>query len=110
MTAPLTVVPTGLKTSLKKLLGRGEPDKAANVKREAFNTHLREKYGRLVYDLAALESALPTGERAAFEMNGKTAYALQPEYTEDGGHLNAEGRRFVAAGLIQFLAGLSPKF
>jgi len=31
VTAPLTVIPAGLKVSLKKLLGQGEPDKAANV-------------------------------------------------------------------------------
>jgi hypothetical protein len=105
VTAPLTAIPTGFKTNLKKLLGRGEPDKAANVKREAFNAHLREKYGRLVYDLAALESTLQTGERATFEMDGRTAYALWPSYTDDGGHLNTTGRRIAAAALVRFLAG-----
>ena len=109
VTAPLTAVPTGFKTGLKKLLGQGEPDKAANVKRELFNAHLREKYGKLVYDLAALESTLQTGERATFEVDGKTYYAMWPPYTDDGGHLSAEGRRIAAAGLIRFLAGLGPR-
>lgn len=109
VTAPLTAIPAGLKTSLKKLLGQGEPDKAANVKRELFNAHLRKKYGKLVYDLAALESTLQTGERATFEIDGKTYYAMWPPYTDDGGHLSAEGRRIAAAGLIRFLAGLGPR-
>ncbi len=106
VTTPLTAIPTGLKASLKKLLGRGEPDNAANTKREAFNALMRQKYGRLVYDLAALESTQRTGERVTFEMDGKTAYALWPRYTDDGGHLNMAGRQIAAAELLQFLAGL----
>lgn len=106
VTAPLTAVPKGLKTSLKKLLGRGEPDKAANAKREAFNAHLRERYGDRVFDLAALESTAPTGERVMFEAGGQTFAAMEPSYTDDGGHLNATGRKAVAAGLLRFLAGL----
>ena len=109
VTAPLTVVPAGLKTSLKKLLGQGEPDKAANIKREAFNAHLREKYGKLVFDLAALESTLPNGQRTSFVEDGKTYYALDPSYSDDGGHLNSTGRRIVAAGLLRFLAELGPR-
>ncbi len=102
-------MPAGLKTSLKKLLGQGEPDKAANIKREAFNAHLREKYGKLVFDLAALESTLPNGQRTSFVEDGKTYYALDPSYSDDGGHLNATGRRIVAAGLLRFLAELGPR-
>jgi len=109
ITAPLTVVPAGLKTSLKKLLGQGEPDKTANIKREAFNAHLREKYGKLVFDLAALESTLPNGQRTSFVEDGKTFYALDPSYSDDGGHLNATGRRIIAAGMLRFLAELSPR-
>ena len=108
VTAPLTVVPAGLKTTVKKMLGRGEPDKTANAKREAFNAHLRETYGPLVFDLAALESTLPDGQRVTYEMDGQTYYALEPSYSDDGGHLNATGRRIVAAGLLKFLAGLTP--
>jgi lysophospholipase L1-like esterase len=32
--------------------------------------------------------------------------SLCPEYTEDGGHLNAVGRKTVAEQLLVFLAGL----
>ncbi len=108
VTSPLTAVPEGLKTSLKKLLGRGEPDKTANAKREAFNAHLREKYGRLVFDLAALESTRPDGQQVTFEMDGKTYPAMEPSYTDDGGHLNSTGRRIVAAGMLRLLAELGP--
>jgi lysophospholipase L1-like esterase len=106
VTAPLTAVPRGLKTSLKTLLGRSAPDKAANIKREAFNAHLRERYRRCVFDLAALESTRPSGERVTFETDGRTFYAMEPSYTDDGGHLNAVGRKVVAAELLRFLAGL----
>ena len=109
VTAPLTAVPTGFKTSVKKLLGQGEPDKAANIKREEFNTHLREKYGKLVFDLAALESTLPNGERTTFVEGDKTYYALDPSYTDDGGHLYGTGSKFVAAGLLRFLAEINPR-
>jgi len=109
VTSPLTAVPEGLKTSLKKLLGRGEPDKTANAKREAFNAHLREKYGQLVFDLAALESTRPDGQRSTYEMDGKTYFSMEPSYTDDGGHLNTVGRRIVAAGLLHFLAGIGPR-
>jgi len=109
VTSSLTAVPEGLKTSLKKLLGRGEPDKTANAKREAFNAHLREKYGRLVFDLAALESTRPDGSRMTFEMDGKTYPAMEPSYTDDGGHLDSTGRRVVAAGMLRLLAGIGPK-
>lgn len=106
VTAPLTAIPSGLKESVKKLLGRGEPDKAANAKREAFNAHLRGKYGPLVFDLAGLESTAPDGARTAFDADGRAIPALYPGYTMDGGHLNAEGSRIAAAGLLRFLAGL----
>ena len=109
VTAPLTAVPTGLKASLKKRLGRGEPDKAANAKRTLFNAHLRETYGDRVFDLAELESTRPTGERVTFGMEGRMFEALEPSYTDDGGHLNAAGRRIAAAGLLRFLAGLDAR-
>ncbi len=109
VTAPLTAVPTGLKARLKKWLGRGEPDKAANAKRTLFNVRLRETYGDRVFDLAALESTRPTGERVTFGTEGRMSEALEPSYTDDGGHLNAAGRTFVAAGLLRFLAGLGAR-
>jgi hypothetical protein len=108
VTAPLTAIPTGFKESFKKLLGMGGGEKAANVKREVFNAHLREKYGKLVFDLAALESTGANGQRTSFVEGGKTYYALDPAYTDDGGHLSVPGGQIVAAGLLRFLAELGP--
>ncbi len=109
VTVPLTAIPSGFKESVKKLLGRGEPDKAANVKREAFNAHLRGKYGPLVFDLAALESTAPDGARTTFAAEGGAIPALYPGYTTDGGHLNAEGGRIAAAGLLIYLFEIRSK-
>jgi hypothetical protein len=62
-----------------------------------------------IFDLAALESTNPDGTRLSFTQNGKTAYALVPTYTTDGGHLNEQGRKLVAEQLLIFLASLSVK-
>ena len=57
-----------------------------------------------VFDIAMVESTFTSGDRAAFEMDGKTYYSLVPEYTNDGGHLNEKGRLLVAEQLLIFLA------
>jgi hypothetical protein len=101
-TAPLTVIQGGVKSSIKKILGksRGEED---NMKRGIFNRMLKEKYGNRVFDLAGVESTYPDGAKAEFsENNDKFAY-LVPEYSDDGGHLNKLGRQKVAGELIRFL-------
>ena len=39
--------------------------------------------------------------------HGKTFYAMAPEYTYDGGHLNELGRKKVAEQLLILLANLN---
>lgn len=100
-----------IKALVKRVLGRGEsPEVENNVKRNRFNTLLREKYsgktGEPVFDLAAIESTRPDGRPSAFVMNGQTIYTLAPELTTDGGHLNAAGRKRVAERLLVLLATL----
>ena len=89
VTVPLTAAQSGLKALVKRLMGRA-PD---NVRREEYNQLLRTAYaGREpVFDLARLESISPDGTQ------GRALYA---GYTDDGGHLNAEGRRYLARHLI----------
>lgn len=48
-------------------------------------------------------------QRYLFTSNGKIFYALVPEYTHDGGHLNSIGRKLAARQLLLFLADLSSK-
>jgi hypothetical protein len=102
MTVPLTTESGTLKMKAKRLvkkaLGREGYNIFANEQREVYNSRLKELYGpEKVFDLAALES------------NGHMEYdvpALNPEYTEDGGHLNEKGRQEVAYALIKFLDGV----
>ena len=98
-----------LKSFVKRMLGRGEsPEVAINAKRNRYNTLLRQRYsGRdPIFDLAAIESTHRDGSRASYVLNGDTVYALAPELTTDGGHLNAAGRRAAAEQLLTLLASL----
>ncbi len=80
----------------------------ANIKRNEYNSWLRNEYqGRSpIFDLARIQSTRPDGSRVTFEKKGVTYYALNPEYTYDGGHLNELGRKIVAEHLLLFLANL----
>ena len=108
VTVPLTTVNENpVKKLLKSALGR--PTAAeANALRSEFNALLRATYAgkEPVFDLAAIESTRPDGSRAYITRGADTVYTLAPEYTDDGGHLNAAGRRAAAAGFIAFLAKL----
>jgi hypothetical protein len=39
--------------------------------------------------------------------DGRGIPALAPAWTDDGGHLNVEGRRMIAEQFLVFLAGLA---
>jgi hypothetical protein len=99
------------KALVKRMLGRGEsPEVENNVKRNRFNTLLRQKYasqaGEPIFDIADIESIRPDGRRSAFVLDGQTVYTLAPELTTDGGHLNALGRKAAAERLLVLLAYL----
>ena len=106
VTLPLTTEQTGFKALAKRLLGRAPYGTIENVRREEYNRLLREAYaGREpLFDLARIESTAPDGTAARVHWNGVLAPALAPAYTDDGGHLNAEGRRRAARELIAVLA------
>jgi len=71
---------------------------------------MRQEYqenGNL-FDIAEIESTLPDGSKVTYDYMGNTYYALAPQYTNDGGHLNEAGRRIVVAQqLLLFLARLA---
>lgn len=102
VTAPLTVVQSGLKAFAKKLTGSAPWGARENVKRHQFNELLRKTYGSArLFDLAAVES---TGADACtFEREGKTWPCLRASWTDDGGHLNARGQREVARAFVEAL-------
>lgn len=106
VTLPLTTAQTGWKALAKRLLGRAPSGTVENVRREEYNRLLRAAYaGREpLFDLARVESTAPDGTAVRVAWDGAIAPALAPAYTDDGGHLNAEGRRRAARELIAVLA------
>lgn len=108
VTAPLTTVQRGARAWLKNHFGSGAFGERENVKREQYNALLRATFeGREpLFDLAKLESTSEAGEVETFERDGRAWTALSPSYTDDGGHLNAAGRRRVAKALAELLARL----
>ncbi len=88
---------------------RGFPmERDRNVLRNEYNRLLLAEFGgrEPVFDIAALESRGPDGRVHAFRRKGRMVPTLAPEYTDDGGHLNAVGRRMIAEQLLVFLARL----
>jgi lysophospholipase L1-like esterase len=109
LTMPLRVVQTGWRVHVKNLIGRPIGGYADNAKRNEYNARLRAEYGGKapLFDLAEIQSTRADGSRVSFSAGGATHFALAPEYTDDGGHLNALGRRVVAERLLVFLAGIA---
>jgi hypothetical protein len=106
VTVPLTTDDASLKTWVKTMIGR-PTSRDVNLKRNQFNTLLREYYSSgPIFDLAQVESTNPDGSRSYVMSRGEKIYTLAPELTTDGGHLNQAGRHAAAQQLLQVLAGL----
>ena len=105
VTVPLTSSDYSLKVRLKALVKRVLGKKDENVGRSELNERIRKKYGGSdpIFDLAAIESTSPAGEPVTFTYQGKKYPSMYPGYTTDGGHLNNDGKRVVAVGLLQTL-------
>lgn len=107
VTSPLRHTASGPGVWIREIMGKPNRSKLANIKRNEFNEHLRSTYaGDPIFDIAASESTYPDGRRESFVKDGKTYYSLIGAYTHDGGHLNETGRRYVAADMMQALAGV----
>jgi len=111
MTVPLTAVPTGPRERLKTLFKRGASDFQDNRNRHELNRLIVDRYGPSgqLFDLARFESTDPDGRPVTVERDGVAVPAMFPAYTEDGGHLNAAGRRIVATNLLLLLAKLTER-
>jgi len=106
VTTPLHAQPMQLKERIYRFLGKEVWEDATNVKRHAFNQRLLKTYANdPIFDLARIESTRPDGSRVNFEQEGRTYYALAPQYTDDGGHLNALGQDVAALEWVRFIAG-----
>lgn len=111
VTMPVTAAPGGLKATVKKtikaILGQPVQGYDDNVKRHEFNELMRATFGGTgsLFDLALIESVGPDGRQKRYTWRGQDFVQLVPAYTYDGGHLNPQGRRFVAEQFLIFLAG-----
>jgi len=104
VTVPLMANSGGWKIKVKRLINYQDYTDPANIKRNEFNNLLLETYkNEPIFDLARVESTYPDGKRESFKNNGKTYYSLIRDYTHDGGHLNATGRKLVAQEMIRSL-------
>lgn len=105
VSVPLTRRPTDLKSSVRRLLGLEVWEDAANARRAEFNRRLAAAFPQdPAFDLAKVEATAPDGAVSTFEYEGALHQSLHPGYTDDGGHLNAAGRRAAGAAAIRFLA------
>jgi hypothetical protein len=105
VTVPLMAPERGVKALIKQAVGRYD---AANAARHAFNQLIRSEYGASgrVFDLAGAEAAEPDGGQCTVSGSDGPIPCLASAYTDDGGHLNALGRKAVAPRFIAFLAGV----
>lgn len=112
LTVPLRTPPRTvkgiLKVNLQRLFGRATV-LDDNHARACYNDLLRERFsGRdPLFDLAGYESTGPDGLQWFMSWKGHEVPILVPSYTDDGGHLNARGRRHVAEQLLMELLELS---
>jgi len=105
VTVPLTSTDYTLKVRLKSFVKRILDREDENVGRGVLNDRIRKEFGGSdpIFDLAAIESTSPFGEGVSITYHGKKYPCMHPGYTTDGGHLNEEGKRVVAAGLLRTL-------
>lgn len=104
-TMPLTAEPPGWKTWLKRQLGRATWTDDANRRRGEYNEQVRSRLlPEETFDVARLESVRADGSVSAFAAGAKRVETMAAEYTDDGGHLNEQGRRKVAAEFLHTLA------
>lgn len=106
VTSPLTRVESGLKTRLKKILGKPLWGYQENLRRSEFNEVLRQgcQDRRPLFDLAGIESTAPDGQATWVRVDGVKAPCLASAYTDDGGHLNQAGRLIAAREFLLELA------
>jgi len=99
-----------LKNWVKQFMGKegGFFDNRHNRARNEFNELLINEYQGKdpIFDLAGVTSTHPDGNRETFTVGSKKYFALVPDYTEDGGHLNPTGRRIAAEQFLVFLSGI----
>ena len=93
--------------TLKGWLGRGDRYGAEhNALREQLNAMIRAEYAGAgaLFDIAAIESTAPDGNRSTGRHRGTVYYALDQGYASDHGHLNEAGAVAAAQGFLSVVS------
>ncbi len=107
VTAPLTVVQSGPVAWLKRVLGKAPGGARENAVRHHYNELLRTRLaGEPLFDLAQAEATKADGSLNTVELDGEQVPALVAAWSDDGQHLNGEGRARVARALITRLGSI----
>ena len=111
VTVPLMHFSTGMGDRLRRIVGATVENDLDNVKRNELNKLILEEYSgkEPVFDIATIQSTLPNGTRTVASLEGKKYSYLASEYTNDGGHLNEQGRKVVAEQLLITLVRIIEK-
>ena len=105
VTVPLTTEANIARRIYRSLRGRAIDYIADNSARERYNEKLRRHFAsEPIFDLAAVESTHPNGNRESGQTPSGTYYSLAKEYASDEGHLNEYGRKIAARELVRTLA------
>lgn len=114
VTAPVRSAPKGAKKNLKECVKRlaGKPTGLDdNRVRERYNELLRNAYSgkEPIFDLGLMETINPEGLRCYAVRRGVRVPVMAPAYTDDGGHLNSQGRTRIAEQLLIVLAEMASR-
>jgi hypothetical protein len=77
---------------------------ADNARRTRLNELIRQAFAGRVFDLAAVESSAPDGSRVTGTHQGQVYERLYPDYSTDGGHLDARGAGRAATEMLRVIA------
>jgi hypothetical protein len=96
-TVPLVIEDVDWRAGVRRLLRRPVPSDVDNARRHALNQKIRAAYGDQLFDIARAEQNPATSPDTAVPY-------LADGYSSDGAHLNADGRRAVAAAFVRSVA------
>lgn len=112
VTVPIEAMPRGaegvVKHFIKRVIGRPGVVEDNRV-RQQYNVLLRDHYSgkEPVFDLAEFESLDAAGCATVRMVQGEGILFMDPEKTEDGGHLNGGGRTTIGGELLAFLGAIA---
>ncbi|MBU1013351.1 MAG: SGNH/GDSL hydrolase family protein [Bacteroidetes bacterium] len=108
-TVPLQITSVTYKTKFKQMTGIGDLwEYKDNLKRNQFNKMIISEFSdnELIFDIASYEAMMSDHNYQTFEFEKKKYFSLNPEYTNDGSHLNELGRKKIAEDLLLELVNI----